>query len=157
VDAVVPMTNESANPAQRRTLTPYVTLRELQRLIGEVEASDAPPQTVLWDDADPAVFACNVTALAALNAPIGQALRGKNVAISHRDFVHRFASMRGQERLDLLERIPADAKNILELGCGEAPLGEALKKRQKCRVVGVELDRHAATIARKRIDDVYHG
>lgn len=64
--------------------------------------------------------------------------------------------MRGQVRLDLLDRISTDARTILEFGCGEAPLGAALKARQKCRVVGVELDRDAAAIARKRIDDVYN-
>ena len=65
--------------------------------------------------------------------------------------------MRGQARQDLLDRIAADAKSILEFGCGEAPLGAALKQRQKCRVVGIEIDRHAAAIAKKRIDDVYCG
>src|SRR5207249_4307186 len=33
----------------------------------------------------------------------------------------------------------------------------ALKARQKCRVVGIELDPKAAAVARKRIDDVYCG
>ncbi|MGH9422006.1 MAG: class I SAM-dependent methyltransferase, partial [Thermoanaerobaculia bacterium] len=60
-------------------------------------------------------------------------------------------------RTDLLDRIPPDAKSILEFGCGEAPLGAALKARQKCRVVGIEIDPKAAAVARKRIDDVYCG
>ncbi|HEX7191647.1 MAG TPA: class I SAM-dependent methyltransferase, partial [Thermoanaerobaculia bacterium] len=33
----------------------------------------------------------------------------------------------------------------------------AIKARQKCRVVGIELDPRAVAIARKRIDDVYQG
>jgi SAM-dependent methyltransferase len=71
--------------------------------------------------------------------------------------VHRWTSLRGQAREDLLTRIPNDAKSVLEFGCGEAPLGAALKARQKCRVVGIEIDPRAAAIARKRIDDVYCG
>jgi 2-polyprenyl-3-methyl-5-hydroxy-6-metoxy-1,4-benzoquinol methylase len=86
-----------------------------------------------------------------------RALSGLEVAISANDYVHRWSSLRGQARLDLLARIGTDAKSILEFGCGEAPLGEALKKRQKCRVVGIELDQRAAAIARKRIDNVYCG
>ncbi|MFP5246216.1 MAG: class I SAM-dependent methyltransferase, partial [Thermoanaerobaculia bacterium] len=65
--------------------------------------------------------------------------------------------LRGQTRFDLLARISPQAKSILEFGCGEAPLGEALKRRQKCRVVGIELDPAAAAIAQKRIDAVYRG
>ncbi len=156
-DAVVPVTNDSANPLQRRTLAPYVTVRELQALQAEVESEPSMMQSTTWDASDPLVFACSIDLLDAAEVPIRDVLRGKTVGISSTDFVHRFASMRGQTRLDLLERIPTDAKNILELGCGEAPLGEALKKRQKCRVVGVEIDRHAAAVARKRIDDVYCG
>jgi 2-polyprenyl-3-methyl-5-hydroxy-6-metoxy-1,4-benzoquinol methylase len=65
--------------------------------------------------------------------------------------------MRGQARLDLLDRIPPTATSLLEFGCGEAPLGAAIKARQKCRVVGVELDPRAAAVARKRIDAIYQG
>jgi SAM-dependent methyltransferase len=157
VDAVVPSSNESANPAQRRIVPPYVTLHELQTLASALEADEAPLQTVVWNDADPAVFSCKVELLDEATTPMRDVLRGKNVGISQQNYIHRFASMRGQPREDLLERIPTDAKNILELGCGEAPLGAALKKRQKCRVVGVEIDRHAAALAGKRIDDVYCG
>ena len=65
--------------------------------------------------------------------------------------------MRGQARLDLLDRISTTARSVLEFGCGEAPLGAAIKARQKARVVGIELDPRAAAVARKRIDDVYQG
>src|SRR6185295_594374 len=85
------------------------------------------------------------------------ALRGRDVAVSGNDYVHRWTSLRGQTRHDLLDLISSDAKSILEFGCGEAPLGEALKKRQRCRVVGIELDPAAAAVAKKRIDSVYRG
>ena len=52
--------------------------------------------------------------------------------------VVRWTTLRGQSREDLLLRIPLDAKSILDFGCGEGFLGEAIKKRQKCRVIGIE-------------------
>jgi 2-polyprenyl-3-methyl-5-hydroxy-6-metoxy-1,4-benzoquinol methylase len=86
-----------------------------------------------------------------------RALSGLEVVISTNDYVHRWSSLRGQARFDLLARIDADARSVLEFGCGEAPLGEALKQRQQCRVVGIELDQRAAAIARERIDEVFCG
>jgi 2-polyprenyl-3-methyl-5-hydroxy-6-metoxy-1,4-benzoquinol methylase len=158
VDAIVPVANESANPAQRLVVAPYVTLRELEAAASELETNQAAQlETVTWDDSDPGIFACKTEMLEAIEVPLRQALVGKMVGISKGDYVHRWASFRGQTRYDLLERIPLEAKAILEFGCGEAPLGAALKARQKCRVVGIEIDRHAAAIARKRIDDVYCG
>ena len=158
VDAVVPVTNETTNPAQRRAPDPpYLTLRELQLMTARWEEQNREPETVTWDAADPAAFLCRTALLAATTAPLRHALDGKRVAISQSDYVHRWSSMRGQVRTDLLERVGAEAKTILEIGCGEAPLGAALKERQRCRVVGIELDPEAAALARKRIDDVYEG
>lgn len=158
VDAVLPVTNEAANPLQRRQPdAAYLTLRELQELTARWETEPCEPQRTTWDGADPALFLCRTTLLAATKAPLGRALEGREVAISRSDYVHRWSSMRGQVRTDLLERIGADAKSILEIGCGEAPLGAALKQRQQCRVAGIELDPQAAAIARRRIDDVYEG
>ena len=157
VEAVVPVTNLPTNPAQQRNVGLYATLRELEIVTAELEARDADVQRMTWDASDPFVFACRADMLDALEVPLRQALTGKTVAISRNDYVHRWSSMRGQARLDLLERIATDAKSVLEFGCGEGPLGAALKQRQKCRVVGIEIDKHAAAMARKRIDDVYCG
>jgi len=55
-------------------------------------------------------------------------------------------------RREILELIPATAKSILDLGCGAGNLGAALKKRQDCRVTGIELNKEAATIAAKNLD-----
>ncbi|HEX2120152.1 MAG TPA: class I SAM-dependent methyltransferase, partial [Thermoanaerobaculia bacterium] len=92
-----------------------------------------------------------------IDRPLHAALAGLDVAISATDYVHRWSSLRGQIRHDLLDLVGTDAKSILEFGCGEAPLGEALKKRQRCRVVGIEIDADAANVAKKRIDAVYRG
>lgn len=157
-DAVVPVSNEAAHSQQRRaSLAPYLTLRELQEMMDRFEAQPASLDRVTWDHSNPGVFLCRISSLAGRKVPLRDALAGQNVAISTNDYVHRWSSLRGQTRFDLLEIVSTDAKSILEFGCGEAPLGEALKKRQKCRVIGIELDPHAAAIAQKRIDAVYRG
>jgi 2-polyprenyl-3-methyl-5-hydroxy-6-metoxy-1,4-benzoquinol methylase len=157
-DAALPMTNETLHPMQQRApMKPYMTMRELEREIRNVE--EQPPQVLAttWTDADPAAFLCHTDLLKRTHAPLHKALHGRKVVVSTSDYVHRWSSMRGQVRYDLLNRIDTDARSVLEFGCGEAPLGAALKSRQRCRVVGVELDRDAAAIARNRIDDVYQG
>jgi len=157
VEAVVPVMNLPAHPAQQQAVRPYVTLRELEAATAELEGREPDIQRITWDASDPFVFACRADMLDAMETPLRRALAGKSVAVSRNDYVHRWSSMRGQVRQDLLDRIATDAKSILEFGCGEAPLGAALKQRQKCRVVGIEIDRQAAATAKKRIDDVYCG
>lgn len=155
--AALPVSNEAAREEQRVELPGYLTLREMQ--IASQSLRDAEPalRRVVWDRSDPGAFVCATDDLATANKPARLALEGREVVISARDFVHRWSSLRGQVREDLLSRISLDAKSVLEFGCGEAPLGAALKQRQRCRVVGIEIDRQAAAIARKRIDDVYCG
>jgi 2-polyprenyl-3-methyl-5-hydroxy-6-metoxy-1,4-benzoquinol methylase len=138
-------------------LSPYLTLRELQDVAADMQKRSDDIEKVKWDKSDPAIYLCPTAFLEEADEVPRRALSGLEVAISANDYVHRWSSLRGQARLDLLARIGTDAKSILEFGCGEAPLGEALKKRQKCRVVGIELDQRAAAIARKRIDNVYCG
>lgn len=58
-------------------------------------------------------------------------------------------------RPELLERIPTDARTILELGCGAGVLGQAVKQRQQARVVGIEGNLDAATAASNVIDEVH--
>ena len=158
VVAALPVSNEAENAAQRRTpAAPYLTLRELQQMTAEMQVRGADPEVVKWDGSDPAAFLCRTTFLEGIDDPPGRALAGREVVISPADYVHRWSSLRGQTRTDLLDRVSPEAKSILEFGCGEAPLGAALKARQKCRVVGIELDPRAAAVARKRIDDVYCG
>ena len=157
VVAALPVSNEAENPIQRRAAAPYLTLRELQQVTSELQSRGADGEVVKWDGSDPAAYLCRTTWLETIDDPPRHALAGREVVISPADYVHRWSSLRGQTRTDLLARIAPEAKSILEFGCGEAPLGAALKQRQKCRVVGIEIDPRAAAIARKRIDDVYCG
>jgi SAM-dependent methyltransferase len=156
--AAVPVSNEAEFPAQRRPpLIPYLTLRELQASIEKQAAQPSAEERVTWDASDPAIFLARTELLDEFDRPLHEMLRGADVAISPNDYVHRWSSLRGQTRNDLLDLIDTQARSVLEFGCGEAPLGAALKKRQRCRVVGIELDPAAAAIAKKRIDAVYQG
>ncbi len=155
--AALPSTNETTNPMQRLRTEPYLTVPEFEAVSDELTRSEAASDRTLWDASNPGAFLCATADLAAVHGLLHHATEKREVVISRNDFVHRWRSLRGETRLDLLARVSTEAKNILEIGCGEAPLGEALKKRQKCRVVGIEIDRHAAAIAQKRIDDVYCG
>lgn len=58
-------------------------------------------------------------------------------------------------RPEILNLIPAEAKSILDLGCGTGTLGKALKERQACHVTGIELDRDSASAACLNLDKVY--
>ncbi|MCU1231390.1 MAG: wbbL 5 [Acidobacteria bacterium] len=156
--AALPISNEADHPQQRRgPSSPYLTLRELQLVTSAMQRSATDTERVTWDKSDPAVYLCRTAMLDECDDTPRRALTGRDVVISANDYVHRWSSLRGQTRLDLLARISPSAKSVLEFGCGEAPLGEALKQRQKVRVVGIELDPKAAAVARKRIDDVYCG
>ena len=156
--AAVPVSNAATHPQQQRPPSPvYLTLRELQSMMEILASEPASVERVTWDQSDPGAFLCRTEMLDNVHAPMRDALAGRDVAISKTDYVHRWSSLRGQTRYDLLDRIGMDATSILEFGCGEAPLGAALKKRQQCRVVGIELDAEAAAVAEKRIDAVYRG
>src|SRR5712691_9016259 len=158
VVAALPVSNEADHPAQRRTPSaPYLTLRELQQVTADMQTVPSAAQRITWDKSDPAAYLCRTAFLDGIDDPPRRAIDGQEIVISANDYIHRWSSLRGQAREDLLARISPEAKSILEFGCGEAPLGAALKARQKCRVVGIELDPKAAAVARKRIDDVYCG
>lgn len=150
--AAVPASNQGTHPRQAVEVPPYMTFREFEN---RAAALAGAPELVRWETQDPGAFLCRTDLLRSLRQPLRHVLDGRDVVIARDTLIHRWASLRGQTRHDLLDRIDIEARNILEFGCGEAPLGAALKQRQRCRVVGVELDRDAAAIARKRIDDVY--
>ena len=156
--AAVPVTNEAHHPEQRVAPgAPYVTLRELEEVFTLMERSSVPPRTTTWDDSDPAVYLCRRDFLAGERAQLRRALRGRQVAIDPTTYAHVWSPMRIQVRGDILPYVPETARSVLELGCAEGGLGALIKARQKCRVVGVELDHDAAAVARRKLDDVYTG
>ncbi|MGA7617359.1 MAG: class I SAM-dependent methyltransferase, partial [Thermoanaerobaculia bacterium] len=149
---------EGDEPRQRvAPPRPYQTLRQLEEVASAIAADATAPFTTDWGDADPGIYLARTAAIAGSAGPLHSALDGARVTVVPALFVHRFASMRGQLRGDLLEIIPSDARSILEFGCGEGALAEALKLRQRCRVVGVELDPEAEAAARARVDRLIAG
>jgi len=60
-------------------------------------------------------------------------------------------------RPEVVALVPVSARSVLDVGCGAGRLGEALKARQGCEVVGIEYDPRAAARARDRLDRVIVG
>lgn len=56
--------------------------------------------------------------------------------------------------LPVFSRIPKDAKNILDIGCGTGQLGKIIKESMDCRVVGVTYSESEALIADNYLDKV---
>jgi GT2 family glycosyltransferase/glycosyltransferase involved in cell wall biosynthesis/SAM-dependent methyltransferase/Flp pilus assembly protein TadD len=56
-------------------------------------------------------------------------------------------------RPELVALVPREAQTILDVGCGAGRMGEALKRRQRCRAVGIEKCADAAAEARGRLDE----
>ncbi len=154
VPFAIPVSNESPNPAQVRIPTErYFTLRELESI---QPATDSPFVVEQWNG-DPGVILARTPALSNLRDPLSRALDGRRVTIVPAAYCHRFPPHHATMRGDLLEKISTDARNVLEFGCGDGVLGAALKARQPCRVVGVEIDSDSATLARTRLDTVHQG
>jgi len=70
-------------------------------------------------------------------------------------------SIRGKDRTyfefarpELLAIVPAEARRVLDIGCGCGRLGESIRRRQNTEVWGVELDPVAASEAARRLDRV---
>ena len=57
----------------------------------------------------------------------------------------------------MLDFIPNDAKNILEIGCGKGDFGTLLKQRFGASVTGIELVASAASEAQSKLDRVIVG
>jgi SAM-dependent methyltransferase len=156
--AAVPISNESGNPRQRQSAPePYLTLRQFQDASQLMSQSGAEPEASRWNDSDPGLYLCRTRFAQDSDVTADRALQDQPVVIARDVYVHRWIALRSQNRLDLLRFIPENATSVLEFGCGEALLGEAIKRRQRTRVVGIELDPDAAKAARKRIDDIFCG
>ncbi len=157
--AVLPTTAESPEPAQRADpFEPYLALGQFDEQAALIEQSDRPElEPFKWGAADPGIYATRRATLTDSNRTLGTLLEGVDTALARRLFAHRFIALRGQPREDLLERVSPDATSVLEFGCGEGALAVALKSRQPCRVVGVELDVEAGRVAETRVDRLLSG
>ena len=127
--------------------------------LGQMERAFPTPTTrfhrVSWKDADPGLFLARTDRLDAEAETIHRTLSGATIAVAEDAYIYRYAPQQSMPRLDLLELIPTDVGSVLEIGCGEGILGGRIRDRQDARVVGIEIDSRAASIARDRLDRVW--
>jgi 2-polyprenyl-3-methyl-5-hydroxy-6-metoxy-1,4-benzoquinol methylase len=62
-----------------------------------------------------------------------------------------------QARADLVERLPAPAGRVLDVGCGEGGAAAHLRQRGATHLIGIEIEPDAAERARQRYDEVATG
>ena len=64
--------------------------------------------------------------------------------------VHSFAGRKAHARPEVLALVPASARHVLDVGCGEGVFGASVEARG-ARVTGIELDGEAARVAARRL------
>ncbi|MEW5889175.1 MAG: class I SAM-dependent methyltransferase [Pseudomonadota bacterium] len=57
-------------------------------------------------------------------------------------------------RREMLPYVPADARIVLDVGCGEGHFGALVKQARGCKVIGIEHVTAVAEQARRRLDQV---
>lgn len=60
-------------------------------------------------------------------------------------------------RREMLQYVPAHAKKVLDVGCGEGNFGAVIKKERHAEVWGVEYELNRATVAATRLDKALGG
>jgi SAM-dependent methyltransferase len=70
---------------------------------------------------------------------------------------HEFIDYYGEVREDILPFIPANCREVLEIGCGRGATGAFLQESLGCRVTGVELNPVVARAAAERLHRVVVG
>lgn len=72
-------------------------------------------------------------------------------------YVHRYGNLYESSREDLLPLVPVNSRDVLDIGCANGLFGEILKRRQECRVTGVDSCSKLLDTARMRLDTVIAG
>jgi 2-polyprenyl-3-methyl-5-hydroxy-6-metoxy-1,4-benzoquinol methylase len=109
---------------------------------------------IVRSEGGPLLYFCDVDRLRQERRNLRRAIESGDIATATSASVSKWRSDTGP---DLEPYIPTTVRSLLHVGCGDGALGERIRKRQKCRVVGIETNRHTAAIAKRRLDDVYTG
>ncbi|MCM2315320.1 MAG: class I SAM-dependent methyltransferase [Thermoanaerobaculia bacterium] len=154
-DFVVPVTNEGLEPRQLcHPDPPYLTLREFEEFARQQTGG---AELLSWTSGDPGIALTRTATLLRRRGPTSSVCAGSSVAILGDVYVHRWVTLRAQDRSDLCALIPPGRESVLDLGCGEGVLGSQVKSSRGARVVGIELEPAAASVAATRLDRVVAG
>jgi len=136
-------------------LDPLVALNKdtVDRLRAEAESNPATPLVLRSGPNEaPLLYICATELLRNERRTLPHVIEGREV-IQAKSVPG--ATWEAEPEPDLESYVPPAARSLLHLLCSDGSLGERIRRRQKCRVVGIETDRALANIAKKRIDDVY--
>lgn len=161
VALLAPVSNEAAVAAQRVPPCFLYQTPSVLRLACEETRRRRARETAVLPAIDPFAFLVRRGDLEALDEatpvnriPEALAKRGRRLAIALDTYVHRYSRMHDQPRPDLQEWIGSEVETLLDVGCATGELGVAVKAKQSCRVVGIELNTALARVAAERIDRV---
>jgi len=161
IGVIAPVSNEAAVIEQRASSPFLYQTPSLFRLACHQRRQGFHGQWKEVTRLDPFAFLCRRSDLEKLNpqtslaqVPACLSERGLTLALALDTYVHRYARMYEQERSDLQALVQRDVKHILDIGCAAGAFGVALKARQPCRVVGIELNATLALTAARRLDRV---
>ncbi len=161
---VVPVSNYSSVIQQRcgppffyQTLTAFKwaaeeILMQFRDAVIEAEEVDGFCFTLKKETLDRLPGDCQL-----IDFPVALKKNRLRTGIARGVYVHRYGNSYESARHDLLEHIPLDAKNILDIGCANGMFGEVLKERQNCTVTGIDSDADLLETAGKRLDKVING
>jgi 2-polyprenyl-3-methyl-5-hydroxy-6-metoxy-1,4-benzoquinol methylase len=159
-ELVVPVSNEAwTDEARHAPPFAYSTPTGLLEAARLAVDSAAPPFPI--DSPQSPVFAARRSTLEKLpatlpleEAPTAIRRAGGWALADPRAYLHRYAEMDAQARADLAERVPTDARSVLDVGCSRGATAAALRGRGVTRIVGIEPDAEDAADAARVYDRV---
>jgi 2-polyprenyl-3-methyl-5-hydroxy-6-metoxy-1,4-benzoquinol methylase len=145
-DVVVPVTNEPwSEEARAAPAFAYTTPALLEEAVQAFARGAQRPRFV--SDPRSPVFAIRRALLGDLPAatPLDEvpqlaARAGARVLVDPGAYLHRYGEMDGQSRGDLVERIPAGARRVMDVGCARGATAASLRSHGVERLVGIEPD-----------------
>jgi len=132
----------------------------LEEAAATIAAEGGPPRRLATPGSP--VFAVQRRVLATLppdlpldRVPEEAARRGGDVWLAPGSYLHRYGEMDGQARADLVGKIPAGARAVLDVGCSRGATAKVLRDAGVSNVVGIEPDAGDAAEASRACDRVF--